>query len=197
MHSSVKRYYFVDETGQDTGGRLFIITVSVVERDHQEIEKVCFAFEKATGKNLHKWHGTPNQRRLSFMELVILDPRFKGVMCYAKFTNIHKSEFDKQTIKALAQAIKQTRDENRSSSEIYIDGLTVKKQSEYSNGLKAEGIRSFRIHRATDQGYVLIRLADALAGLTRDAIENPDSEAAKLLKRGKRNGVIVEIEAEG
>ena len=49
------------------------------------------------------------------------------------------------------------------------------------------------MHRATDQGYTLIRLADALAGLARDAVEDSDSEASMILRKGKRNGVIVEV----
>jgi hypothetical protein len=190
---SIKRFYFVDETGQDTAGRIFIVAVSVVERMHQELERACIEFEEISGKGRLKWHSTPSHRRLEFMRLVIEDGRFANVLCYAVFSGIPKSEFDAYTVEAIARTVEFTRDEQRSSSEIYVDGLTIKKQAEYGRALRARGIHGARIHRATDQGYVLIRLADALAGLARDAVEDVDTEAANLLKRGKRNGTIVEV----
>ncbi len=130
---------------------------------------------------------------MNFMRLVVEDVRFSGLLCYSTFAHIQRTEFDHYTIKAIANTVQLTNDNVRSSTEIYVDGLTLKKQSEYSQQLRARGLRGVRVHRATDQGHTLIRLADALAGLIRDAIDSDESEAAKVLRRGKRNGVIVEV----
>jgi len=52
------------------------------------------------------------------------------------------------------------------------------------------GIHVRRVHLARDESYALIRLADACAGLAREA-EEGHQEAATLSRRGQRKGVIV------
>ncbi len=59
--------------------------------------------------------------------------------------------------------------------------------------IRAKGISIARLHRVTDHASAMIRLADALAGLVRDAAENDTSDAAKLLPLAKRNGVVVQV----
>lgn len=45
-------------------------------------------------------------------------------------------------------------------------------------------------HKATDHAYPLVMLADALAGLVRDAQEDKQSDEATLLQRGCDRGQI-------
>jgi hypothetical protein len=44
-----------------------------------------------------------------------------------------------------------------------------------------------------DESYALIRLADALAGLAREAIEEKDAEFLTLMQRAIGKGVIAEV----
>jgi hypothetical protein len=190
---ATKRFYFVDESGQDTRGLVFVVAISVVESNLTEIETACLELEKSSGKGRQKWRGSSSDKRLSFVRSVVEDIRFQGVLCFSAFENIGPAEFDAYTVTAIARTVELTRDEPRSTSEVYIDGLTVKKQGEYGRQLRRHGISRVFLHRATDQGYPLVRLADTLAGLVRDALDKPDSEAARLLNRGLRTGTIVRV----
>ena len=192
MSPSVKRFYFVDETGQDPLSRVFIVAVSVMPRDYREIENACLGYEKASGKDHLKWHKSKVVNRLRFMRLIVEDERFAGTLVYASTVKAKAPNFDQLTIDGIAQVIEQTRDEESSASEIYVDGLSPTKLEQFGKAMRVKGIRHARFHKATDHASTLIRLADALAGLARDAIENKDSEAAKILQRGKRNGVVIE-----
>ena len=151
--AATKRYYFVDESGQDTFGRVFVVAISVIESNRHEIETVCIEFEAASGKGRMKWHGSQSSKRLGFIRSIIEDTRFRGVLCYSTFSYISPTEFDSCTVAAIARTVELTRDEPRSSSEIYIDGLTTKKQGEYGKQLRSHGISRAVLHRATDQGY--------------------------------------------
>ena len=59
---------------------------------------------------------------------------------------------------------------------------STRKQTEYANELRKIGVHVRRVHRAKDESHALIRLADALAGLAREAAEG-NEEAALLLQR--------------
>lgn len=190
MPSSVKRFYFVDETGQDPLSPVFIVAVTVMPREYQELENACLSYEQASGKDRLKWHKSKEANRLKFMRLIVEDERFVGTLVYASTPKSKALDFDQLTIAGIAQIIEQTRDEVNSISEIYVDGLSSTKMGQYGKGIRAKGIRNARFHKATDHASTLVRLADSLAGLTRDATENRESEAAKILQKGTRNGVI-------
>ena len=45
-----KLYCYVDETGQDTKGKLFIISIVLTERERDELEKRIEEIEQKSGK---------------------------------------------------------------------------------------------------------------------------------------------------
>lgn len=47
-------YCYVDETGQDTRGALFIVAVVIAEEDAEHLRRVCERIERETGKRA-KW----------------------------------------------------------------------------------------------------------------------------------------------
>jgi hypothetical protein len=49
MHNE-KLYLYVDETGQDTGGRLFIVGVVVTDEENETYRHRCQAIEHESGK---------------------------------------------------------------------------------------------------------------------------------------------------
>ena len=109
MSPSVKRFYFVDETGQDPLSRVFIVAVSVMPRDYREIENACLGYEKASGKDHLKWHKSKVVNRLRFMRLIVEDERFAGTLVYASTVKAKAPNFDQLTIDGIAQVIEQTR----------------------------------------------------------------------------------------
>jgi len=52
----IKLYCYVDETGQDTAGRFFLVSVVLIDSAKKdELENQLEEIEKRTGKNKKKW----------------------------------------------------------------------------------------------------------------------------------------------
>ena len=189
-----KLYAYGEETGQDTYGRIFVVTVIISDQNYQTLTALCEAYERASGKGRRKWHGTAPQLRLEFMRQVIGDDRFRGALCYAKLQRQAQPDFDAFTVDTLAAAIARKLNTGHYVVETWIDGLSKTKRTEYANALRGKGLQNIHLHRVRKEGgNTLIRLADSLAGLLRDAIEDKYPAAVQLVQRGQRNGVIVEV----
>src|SRR5437879_2315333 len=183
--STQKLYAYVEETGQDTHGRIFVVTVVISDENYQQLITLCEAYEQASQKGRTKWHGTNPQARLEFMRLVIGDNRFQGVLCYSKFQNQLRPNFDAFTVDTLAGVISSKLDTSHYVVEAWIDGLSESKRTEYANRIRAKGLKNVSLHRVRkEQSNTLIRLADALAGLLRDALEDKYPAAVQLAQRG-------------
>jgi hypothetical protein len=46
-----KLYCYVDETGQDTGGQIFIVAVVVTGEERDDLLTLCEQLEKVSGKD--------------------------------------------------------------------------------------------------------------------------------------------------
>lgn len=53
--SAKKLYCYVDETGQDTKGEIFVVSVIVAQKDRDEIMELLETIEQETGKKATKW----------------------------------------------------------------------------------------------------------------------------------------------
>ena len=120
------------------------------------------------------------------------DEQFKHALCYSRHVPPLRPEFDARTILSIAKAVQWKHPQSDYTSDIYVDGISELKQTEYANELRKVGIHVRRVHRAKDESSALIRLADALAGLAREAAEG-DEEAAFLLQRAMRRRFIAEL----
>ena len=61
-----KLYCFVDESGQDTKGGFFVVTVVFTDDDLEAWYQACRRFEQVSGKT-GKWKKTPYARRLEYI----------------------------------------------------------------------------------------------------------------------------------
>lgn len=189
-----KLYCYVEETGQDTQGRICIVTVVISDHHYQQLIAVCEAYEQASHKGRTKWHGTNSKTRLEYMRLVIGDIRFRGVLCYSKFPHRVQPNFDTLTVDTLAGVVSSKLESSHYVVEAWIDGLSETKRTEYANHLRDKGLRNVHLHRVRkEDSNTLIRLADALAGLLRDAIEGKYLEAVHLVQAGHSHGVVIEV----
>ncbi|MEO8395960.1 MAG: hypothetical protein ABI700_23395 [Chloroflexota bacterium] len=50
-----KIYCYVDENGQETNGRIFVVAVVVIDGDPQAVAAQCEEFEHMSGKGKFKW----------------------------------------------------------------------------------------------------------------------------------------------
>ncbi|RLE12666.1 hypothetical protein DRJ04_05780 [Candidatus Aerophobetes bacterium] len=67
-----KLYCYVDETGQDTKGKLFLVCVIILtKKEKEKIEKRLSDIEKETGKGLLKWRKTNFERRITYLRAIL------------------------------------------------------------------------------------------------------------------------------
>jgi len=62
-----KLYWYVDETGQDTAGDFFLVSVVVTEDEQAAFIHQLERIEAETGKRQIKWHKTSVQRRVAYV----------------------------------------------------------------------------------------------------------------------------------
>jgi hypothetical protein len=193
-----KIYCYVDESGQDTSAQtgrkqVFVVAIAVLARDKTELSHLCEQYEKASGKYKDKWGRARHTERLRYLRLVFADDRFHACLRYSIFHNIAK-KFDQATTQAIARAILWQRSTTPYVAEVFVDGLAKSKRADYRRALRELGVSMGGVHGVLrDENNALTRLADALAGFVRDAVEKEDTEAGELLKQVTVTGEVVEV----
>lgn len=188
-----KLYIYVDESGQDTEGRLFIVAVVVIsDADAKnDLFGLCETIEQRSGKGTAKWKKAKSAKRLEYLRCIFAEKKFTGSLRYAVFSNT--AEFDLATIKGIAKAI-QWKQPSDSTSIVLVDGLSKTKRREYAQELRKLGIRVYKIRGvAKDENDALIRLADALAGFIRDVLDNKARDGQEMFERAKSSGMLIEV----
>jgi hypothetical protein len=127
-----------------------------------------------------------------YTNLIFSDDRFKGLLRYAVSRGI--KDYDSSTIKAIISAVRWDKPVCKFATLIYIDGLSKTKRLGYGVQLRHFGLPVKKIRGiARDESNALTRLADALAGFVRDAIDGNSKEISDLFQKAKRDGVLVEV----
>ena len=62
-----KLYAYVDETGQDTQGTLFLLAVVVVGNERDILLRWLENMEYETGKRLRSWHKSSHRVRIAYI----------------------------------------------------------------------------------------------------------------------------------
>lgn len=75
-------FCYVNETGQDTQGRLFIVAVVVTESERDDLRQQCGAIELESGKGQRKWVKSKQARRLAYIRQVLDIPVLHGKLCF-------------------------------------------------------------------------------------------------------------------
>ncbi len=78
-----KLYCYVDETGQDTKGLLFIVSVVVVQKDREKISSILEKIEQITGKNKTKWMSTKKKLKIAYLENVLTNKLLRSKIFYS------------------------------------------------------------------------------------------------------------------
>jgi hypothetical protein len=186
-----KLYCYVDETGQDTKGRLFIVSVVVTGETRDEFLTRCEELEETTGKEKFTGGKAKNDRRLAYLRAVCSDRRFQGALCYAIFRKT--TDYDSATIETIARAFHGQESKDDSAS-IFVDGLAKTKCREYTVRLRKLGVVIQKVRGVRkDENNALTRLADAVAGFVRDVEEGQGGEAKTLFNQIKQLGFLVQV----
>ena len=184
-----KLYCYVDESGQDTEGRLFLVSVVVLAQEREELEKELTAIEEQSRKGLRKWFHTRKKTREAYISQVVASKLFQGNIFYAKYEE-SKTYFD-LTILTTAKAIFQKAEEPYEAT-VLVDGLKRAERHRFGAGLRRLNVRVRKVRGVRDQGDVFIRLADAVAGFVRDFLEG-DPRTKELYKKAIAKGIIEEV----
>ena len=182
---------YVDETGQDTKGELFVVAVvAVVSSD--EFRQYCESLEQSSGKGKIKWGKADKNKRLTYLRSIMLhSSSHKFKLFYNVFRKT--TDYDAATIEGIAKSIRVLRP---SGSRVYVhvDGLTKTKRFDYKTRLRkfscpiknVSGIRK-------DENEPLIRLADAVAGASRDLLEHKDTQLRDIFTLALQQDVLVKL----
>lgn len=84
-----KLYCYVDETGQDTKGEFFIVSVVVTAEEHEQLLEILGKIEKMSGKGKVKWHQTRDRAKLLYMRELLNHPLFRNKFYFSTY---HKTK---------------------------------------------------------------------------------------------------------
>jgi hypothetical protein len=82
-----KLYAFIDESGQDTLGELFVVAAVLTGHDHERVRQSLERLERASGKGLRKWMKATPRQRLAYLTAVLQLPALQGHLFAAHFTH--------------------------------------------------------------------------------------------------------------
>ena len=182
---------YVDESGQDTRGQLFIVAVVAV-KGSDTFRQTCEFFEETSGKRKKKWAPAKRSRCLDYLRAVIQEATSLNVtLFYSVFRK--RTDYDTATIDGIAKAIRRLSLSN-SHVYVYVDGLAKAKRSTYKTGLRQLGFPVKKVIRvAKDENEPLIRLADALAGAAAELLKYQAPDLETLFSEAKQRGTLVEL----
>ena len=193
MNQAHKLYCYVDETGQDTKGTFFIVAV-VITDERRPLEAYLESAEVITGKKT-KWMKTSDTVRQAYIR-TLAEEIFPG-MIFVKNYRSDILNFDEPEVLATAQALNLYREqhriaENRYKATITIDGLSKTMAVRIGSELRKLGVKTRKVVGSRDEASAIVRLADAIAGLVREAQEGR-MEYKKLKSKLGRNGKLHDL----
>lgn len=116
-----KLYCYIDETGQDTEGRFFLVVALVASKEAVlSLETSLEEIERESGKRALKWHKTRPTRREAYLRRLLELPELKGSIFYSIFSDT--KEYTRHTAETVAQAV-QRKATPPYQATILIDGL--------------------------------------------------------------------------
>lgn len=166
-----KLYAYVDESGQDTNGALFVVGVVILEDEREIILKELERIEDESGKKNIKWHKARHDFREAYIRNIAQSTGFKNTLFFETFGE--SKEYLEMTSYATAKAIIKKAGGREYRVVVYVDGLSKTDVSYFGRELKALNIKHRKVRGVRrDENNAFIRLADALCGLVRDAQDN-------------------------
>ena len=187
-----KLYCYVDETGQETVGAIFIVSIVVIDKEKDQLLKLCEQLETLSGKHKDKWGATKHDRRMRYLRHIFADDRFKGKLRYSLFR--HTREYDASSVEAIAKAVLWDKPVKSYTSIIYVDGLSKTKRRDYAVALRRFGIPIRKVMGvAKDESNAFTRLADSIAGFVGDASIGRFKEITELCDRVKHDEILIEV----
>jgi hypothetical protein len=184
-----KLYCYVDETGQDTEGELFLVAVVLQGREMLDhLEQRLYQIEESSGKQLLKWKRTSERIKMSYLRALLPLKEIRGSIFYSVYHGT--KEYSGLTALSIAKAVLAKR-ADKAVVTVIIDGLNDRERGIIRSELKKLKIRYKRVRGMRDEQSVFLRLADAMAGFLRDASEE-EAYTRSLIVDFRKQGIITE-----
>ena len=185
-----KLYCYVDETGQDTKGKYFIVSVVIAQADREQLIEFLEKLEQETGKKATKWHKTTKAIKRHFIEQLFQNQALRRKIFYSAYKNA--TAYQELTVLTVAAAIHAAKYQAKYKASIFIDGLQKSEVTVVGAKLRKIGVSTEKVRGVRDESHVLIRLADAIAGFIRE-YEEGHEYALALYALGIKNKILTEV----
>jgi len=168
-----KIYCYVDETGQDTKGRFFLVSVVILEgKLRKRVEEKLLDVEKRSKRGCLKWNKSRFSSRIAYLKDILEIPELRESLFFSSFWNSNK--YRDLIAYTIAEVANKLEIKTGYKLTVLIDGLSKKDEKIFSQKLRILGIKFWKVRGLKDENSNFIRLADTLAGFLRDWIEKKD-----------------------
>lgn len=179
---------YIDESKQRIGGKWFIVAgVAVTNSD--KFRQLCEGIEKTSRKRHLKWGKANKKNRLVYLRTVISDHRFRDILLFS-YVFQEPTDYIAATIRSIDLAVANLHASDSAVS-VYVDGLVRTQYKEYQVRLRRLGCQVEKVRGRKDENEPLIRLADAVAGATRDLLEFQDTELKTIFSSAVKQRMLV------
>lgn len=189
MAEKPKLYAYVDESGQDTQGTMFLVSVVVAGETRDAARDALQAIERVSGKRVRKWSKSRVRERVAYIEQCLDRAMLLGPVYYSYYRNTRA--YVDLLILSTAKAL-HARVMDRPTATVFVDGLVYAERRRFAAGLRKLNVMVRKVQGRRDESDEFIRLADAIAGFVRDALEG-DPHMGVLFARAKRQRLIAEV----
>jgi hypothetical protein len=156
-----KLYAYVDESGQDTEGRFFVVSVVLVGPQRDRVLQWLEALEARSKRGRVKWRRARYAFRQDYVTRLTDIPHLAASIFVTTFRNT-RQYFD-LTVKSTAKAITAKVQGHAYRVTIFVDGLTRHERVMFTTRLRAQGIERKKVRGVRgEQSDAGVRLADAL-----------------------------------
>ncbi len=182
-------FEYVDESGQDTGGLFFVVSMVILGTERAEALKVLEKIERQTQKENRKWNGSDPRYRQAYIERIAHLSILKAKIFYETFTA--NKEYLAMTASAAADALREYGAHDPVI--VFVDGLRESAIAKFKRQIKPSIRISIKVRGVRkDENNAFIRLVDAICGMVRDAYTN-QKWALKTLQLLKQKGILTEL----
>jgi Protein of unknown function (DUF3800) len=187
---SQKLYCYVDESGQDTRGALFVVAAVIAAEDRERVRDLLRLIEYESGKAKRKWTKATRRQRHAYMERVMQSSLLQGRLFYARFSQT--TDYLPCVLHTTARALTISASGQPYQATVLIDGLQKAERPRVGQGLRQLKVAAKKVRGVRDESDEFIRLADATAGFVRDYLEGQD-HVRQLYQQGVSTQILQEV----
>ena len=145
-------YCYVDETGQDTEGDLFVVSVIVSRANRDHLAAALEKAEQITGKGKSKWISARHSARVSYIRAVLSTAEFRGTLFFSVYRG--SKSYMALTVLSTAKAILSAAPEVPAT--VYVDGLPKARLRWFGTELRHLSVRTKKVSGVRRENPMLL-----------------------------------------